>query len=123
MKSADSNRRDSDAQNIVLRPIFQLAKILAAPRAHLTEPFFPANLRLPSQVALDGAGVEPIAGILPKSVRRHLAQLLEGHAERFGAQLDHAPDAGRLGRTRIVDLPDGAFLCHQMYGSREIARV
>src|SRR6266568_4717914 len=122
-KSADSNRRDSAAQNIVLRPIFQLAEVLAAPRDHLAEPFFPADLRLPSQVALDGAGVEPIAGILPKSVGRHLAQLLEGHAERLGAQLDHAPDAGRLSRARIVDFPNGAFLGHQMYGSREIARV
>src|SRR5258708_32990081 len=62
-------------------------------------------------------------GMVSEPVRCHLAQLRKGHVERFGAQLDNAPDAGRLGGTGVVDIPERSFFGDQMYGPREIARV
>jgi len=40
-----------------------------------------SDLGLPFRVELDGAGVEPVAGVLPQPVGRHFAQLLEGHSQ------------------------------------------
>src|SRR5258708_39136679 len=62
-------------------------------------------------------------GMVSEPVRCHLAQLRKGHVERFGAQLDHAPDAGRLGGAGVVDIPERRFFGGQMYGPREIAGV
>src|SRR3984893_10968411 len=41
-------------------PVPQLAEVLTAPSDHLAQPFFPAALGLPAEVALDRAGVEPV---------------------------------------------------------------
>src|SRR5678816_4729172 len=73
----------SAPHHVIRRRHPQLVQVLPAPGDHFCEPFLPADLRLPSHVALDGAGIEPVPRVLPETVGRHLAQLLEGHAERF----------------------------------------
>src|SRR5258708_6420982 len=66
-------------------PAPELAVVFAPQLPDLAETSLPADLGLPSEVVLDGTGVEPVAGILAKPIGRHFAQLLERHAKGFGA--------------------------------------
>src|SRR5690348_11875003 len=77
----------SAAYHVVGRHALELAEILLAPHDHLAEAFLPADLRLPADVALDRARVEPVARVLAEPIGRHLAELLEAHTERVGAEL------------------------------------
>src|ERR1051326_4026933 len=62
----------SAAHHVVGRRLAQLGKVLLAPRDHLGEAFLPVDLRLPADVALDRARVEPVARVLPEPLGRHL---------------------------------------------------
>src|SRR6516164_7866132 len=110
-------------EDIVGRPVTKLVDVFPAPGNHLRKSFSPARLGLPPDVALDRTRIEPVAGILPKPVAGHLAQLLERHLEGLGYQLDHTSDRGRLLRSGVIDGAERRVLCDEMDGPAEIAGV
>src|SRR3989442_14703450 len=57
--------RASAAHRVSSGPTAQLVEIFSAPLPHLAQSFLPSDLGLPADIALDGAGVEPVSGVLP----------------------------------------------------------
>src|SRR5258708_2590934 len=69
-RAAAASKRISAAHHVVGRRASQLPEVLAAPGHHLGEPFLPLDLRLPVDVALDRARVEPVARVLAEAIGR-----------------------------------------------------
>src|SRR5689334_14064674 len=85
----------SGTQGIVHRPLAQRILVLATPRDHLSESFLPADLWLPSKIALDCARIQPVTRILTEAVFSDFGKLFKSDAERVCSQLNDTPNRGR----------------------------
>src|SRR5205809_217232 len=92
----------SRPQGVIGRPGLEHVEIFAAPIDHLLEPFVPADLRLPANVALDRRGVEPIARILAEPIAGDFAESVEGDSQRLGGALHDLADRRRQRRAGVI---------------------
>src|SRR5690349_16097534 len=79
----------SGPEHVVGRPILDLVPIFASPIDHVRQPLVPADLRLPADLALDRARVEPVTTVLAETIAGYFTELIERNLHRAGHALDH----------------------------------
>src|SRR5258708_32381531 len=84
----------------IARQRLELRQIFAAPFDHFAHALLPADLRFPTDIALDGGAIEPIPRILMLAVDGHPAKPLAPHFDTLGHTVDRPANPSRLPAVR-----------------------
>src|SRR2546429_6399824 len=102
--------RVSSLQNVICGIISKHIEILPSPGDHLLDALLQTNLRLPTDILLDCAAIQPVLAILSESITGNFAKLVERHFKPFGDFGDQVTNGNGRRRTGVIDFAQRRFL-------------
>src|SRR2546430_1186125 len=103
------SNRVSSPQNVIRGIILKDIEILPSPNDHLLDTLLQTNLRLPPDILLDCAAIQPVLTILTKSIPGNFAKVVERNFEPFSDFGDQVTNGNGRGRPGVINFAQRRF--------------